>query len=122
MSLAERMTTAASPPSGPQTSVLPTLFGEGYGTYSTRPSAFVFSFTLNILVAALLVWSGHWVVQHRQQIQQRVVGLVTDISPYVLAPSAKNQVVAEAAVSATNWRRLEAHCPGNPASRSRHQR
>ena len=89
MSLAERMTTAASPPSGPQTSVLPTLFGEGYGTYSTRPSAFVFSFTLNILVAALLVWSGHWVVQHRQQIQQRVVGLVTDISPYVLAPSAK---------------------------------
>ena len=89
MSVAQRMTTAASSPSVPQPRVLPTLFGEGYGTYRTRPSAFIFSFALNILVAALLVWSGHWVVQHRQQIQQRVVGLVTDISPYVLAPSAK---------------------------------
>ncbi|HYL14740.1 MAG TPA: energy transducer TonB [Terriglobales bacterium] len=88
MSVAQRMTTAASPPSA-QPSVLPTLFGEGYGTYRTRPSAFVFSFSLNILVAVLLVWSGHWVVQHREQIKQQVVGLVTDISPYALPPSAK---------------------------------
>jgi protein TonB len=88
MSVAQRMTTAASPPSA-QPSVLPTLFGEGYGTYRIRRSAFVFSFSLNIVVAVLLVWSGHWVVQHRQQIKQQVVGLVTDISPYVLPPSAK---------------------------------
>src|SRR5437016_2391816 len=89
MSVAQRMTTAASSPSVPQPRVLPTLFGEGYGTYRTRPSAFIFSFALNIFVTALVVWSGHWVVQHRQEIKQQVVGLVTDISPYVLQPSAK---------------------------------
>src|SRR5437016_12199894 len=89
MSVAQRMTTAASSPSVPQPRVLPTLFGEGYGTYRARPSAFILSFALNIFVTALVVWSGHWVVQHRQEIKQQVVGLVTDISPYVLQPSAK---------------------------------
>src|SRR5436853_129372 len=89
MSVAQRMTTAASSPSVPQPRVLPTLFGEGYGTYRTRPSAFIFSFALNIFVTALVVWSGHWVVQHRQEIKEQVGGLVTDISPYVLQPSAK---------------------------------
>jgi TonB family protein len=63
--------------------------GEGYGLYRTRPSAFIFSFGVNILVCVLLAYSGHWVVQHREQIRQQVVGLVTDISPYVLKPSAK---------------------------------
>jgi periplasmic protein TonB len=89
MSVAQRMTPAAAPPSAPQPSVLPTLFGEGYGIYRTRPSAFIASFGINILVGALLIWSGHWVVQHHEQIRQQVVGLVTDISPYVLPPSSK---------------------------------
>jgi TonB family protein len=66
---------------------MPTLLGEGYGTYRTRPSAFVASFSLNIAVTLLLVWSGHWMVQHREELRQRVTGLVTDISPYVLKPS-----------------------------------
>jgi protein TonB len=75
---------------GPQHSILPTLFGEGYGTYRTRPSAFVASFFVNIVAAALLIWSGHWMVEHRQEIKQQVVGLVTDISPYIL-PESKDQ-------------------------------
>jgi protein TonB len=72
-----------------ESSPFPTLTGEGYGIYRTRPSAFVFSFGLNVLVGILLVYSGHWMVKHRDQIRQQAVGLVTDISPYRLPPSAK---------------------------------
>lgn len=70
-------------------SVLPTLLGEGQGAYRARPSAFVVSYLLNMLVIAVFLWSGHWVVSHRQEIKQQVVGLVTDISPYVLPPAAR---------------------------------
>jgi len=89
MSVAQSMTPAAQPPSAPQTVVLPTLFGEGYGTYRARPWAFVASFALNISAVAILVWSTTWVLNHRKEIKQEVVGLVTDISPYILPPSAK---------------------------------
>jgi protein TonB len=89
MSVAQRMTPAAAPPSTPESNVLPSLFGEGYGLYRTKPWAFLASFGINILVGALLVWSGHWIVEHHEQIRQQVVGIVTDVSPYVLPPSAK---------------------------------
>jgi protein TonB len=88
MSVAPSMTRASVLPA-PQPNPLPTLMGEGYGVYRTRPSAFVFSFGLNAMAVILLVLSGHWVVQHREQIRQHVVGLVTDVSPYVLPPSAQ---------------------------------
>ena len=87
------MPVAQSPPAAapggaaPQPSILPTLSGEGYGAYRAHASAFVLSYLLNVLVGALLIWSGHWVVQHHEQIQQQVVNLVTDVSPYVLPPS-----------------------------------
>ena len=71
----------------PQQTILPTLFGEGYGLYGTKPITFVFSFIGHTLLAALLIWSGSFVVRHRQQLQQQVVGIVTDISPYVLPAS-----------------------------------
>jgi protein TonB len=70
-----------------QPSVLPTLCGEGYGAYRARPAAFVFAYALNLLVAGLVIWSGHWVVSHREQIKQQVVSLVTDVSPYILPPA-----------------------------------
>jgi TonB family protein len=70
-----------------QPSILPTLFGEGYGVYGARPGAFVFSYLLNLVIIALMAWSGHWVVRHRQEIKQQVISLVTDVSPYVLPPS-----------------------------------
>jgi periplasmic protein TonB len=69
--------------------ILPTLFGEGYGTYKARTGPFVFAYLANLLIAAMLVWSSHWVYQHRSEVKQQIVGLVTDISPYVLSPSAK---------------------------------
>jgi protein TonB len=44
--------------SAPEPTVLPTLFGEGYGLYTTRPST-----------------------------KQQVIGLVSDVSPYILPPA-----------------------------------
>ena len=89
MSVAQRAPVAPRPPVAEQGALLPTLFGEGYGVYRASPAAFVFSYVANILVAVLLIWSGHWAVEHRQQIKQQVVGLVTDVSPYILPLSAK---------------------------------
>jgi len=90
MSVAQGTSTAVLPPSTAGPNPLPTLCGEGYGDYQARPAAFIASFSLNILITALLVWSGHWVVQHREQIRQQVMGVVTDVSPYIL-PTAKTQ-------------------------------
>ena len=71
-----------SPPS-----VLPTLFGEGYGNFKACRSTFAFSFLAHFLVIAFVVWLGKFVTQHRQDIGQKVIGIVTDLSPYVLPPS-----------------------------------
>jgi TonB family protein len=71
----------------PKPSLLPTLFGEGYGNYRARRSTFAFSFAAHFLVIALVVWLGKLVTHHRHTIGQKVIGIVTDISPYVLPPS-----------------------------------
>ena len=68
--------------------ILPTLFGQGYGLYKTRRSTFVLSFLFHVLAVGLLVSSGSYLVGHRNQIRQQVIGAVTDISPYILPPSA----------------------------------
>lgn len=78
---------AVQPAQAPEPSPLPSLMGEGYGVYRTRPSAFVYSFGFNIFVGLVLIYSGHLAVQHHDQILKPVMGLVTDISPYVLPPS-----------------------------------
>src|SRR5215470_16213993 len=67
--------------------ILPTLFGEGYGTYQVRRETFLFSFVLHILAVALIIASSSFLYSHRQQIKEQVTGLVVDISPYVLPPS-----------------------------------
>lgn len=67
--------------------VLPTLFGEGYGTYPVQRRTFVLSFLLHILAGALIAASTSFLYSHRQEIKQQVTGIVTDISPYVLPPS-----------------------------------
>jgi len=81
--------TPAAQVSASQPVILPTLFGEGYGTYKARAGPFVFAYLANLLIAGLLVWSSHWVFVHRQEVKQQVVSLVTDLSPYVLPVSAK---------------------------------
>jgi len=68
--------------------VLPTLFGEGYGLYETRKSTFVFSFLGHVLAIALIFSSARFVAAHRHEIRQQVMGIVTEVSPYILPPSA----------------------------------
>jgi protein TonB len=68
--------------------VLPTLFGEGYGQYKTRRSTFVLSFLAHTLAVALLVLAGRFVAEHRYEVRQQVIGIVTDVSPYILPRSA----------------------------------
>ena len=74
--------------------ILPTLFGEGQGLYPQRKDTFVYSFILHMIAVALIIWSGHWLYSHKDEIKQQVIGLVTDISPYLPLP-----------VSKTGWRR-----------------
>ena len=71
--------------------ILPTLFGEGEGLYPQRKDTFVYSFILHTLAAIFIIWSGHWVVEHHEEIKQQVVGLVTDISPYIPLPVSKTK-------------------------------
>ena len=68
--------------------ILPTLFGEGYGLYRTHRSTFVFSFLVHALGLALLLTSGRYLVEHHREIRQEVIGIVSDVSPYILPPSA----------------------------------
>jgi TonB family protein len=76
-----------NPKAAPPPAILPTLFGEGYGTYQVRRETFVLSFLLHVLAAALIVASTSYLYSHRQEIKQQVTGLVVNISPYVLPPS-----------------------------------
>jgi TonB family protein len=74
-----------------QHDILPTLFGEGQGLYPQRKDTFVYSFILHMIAAGLLIWSGHWVFSHQEEIKQQVVGLVTDVSPYLPLPVSKTR-------------------------------
>lgn len=67
---------------------LPTLCGEGYGLYRPQRSTLVLSFLLHIFALIVLLTSGSYIVAHRQPIKERVIGLVTDVSPYLLPPAA----------------------------------
>jgi protein TonB len=71
--------------------VLPTLFGEGQGMYATRKDTFVYSFIVHMLVVVLLIYSGHWAYNHRDELKQQVIGVVTDISPYLPLPISKTR-------------------------------
>ena len=75
----------ASPPPDPMP--FSALLGQAYEEYDFRPKSMVLSFLLHTLVIIVLATSGSWVFTHRQQIQQQVVGLIADVSPYVLPPS-----------------------------------
>lgn len=68
--------------------ILPTLFGEGYGLYKARRSTFVLSFLGHALAIALLLTSGSYLVAHRREVRQQIINVVTDVSPYILPPSA----------------------------------
>ncbi len=70
--------------------ILPTLFGAGYDAYPVQRANFLASMLLHAAAVALIATSSYWMVQHRQEIKQQTVALLTDVSPYVLPP-AKDQ-------------------------------
>ncbi len=70
------------------TPTISSLLGENRGLYSTRKSPFVVSFFAHTLAIVLLLVSGRFVVTHRHEIRQQVVGIVTEVSPYILPSSA----------------------------------
>src|ERR1700709_2859481 len=59
--------------------VLPTLFGEGYGSYRTSRRVFALSYLGNCAFVLLLIWSSHWVFDHKDEIKQRITGNVTGL-------------------------------------------
>jgi len=73
-------------PAGP-VSLMPTLFGVGYGSYQVRRETFVISFLLHIAAAGAILASSTFLYTHREEIKQQVTGLVVNISPYILPPA-----------------------------------
>lgn len=67
--------------------VLSTLVGEGPGLYQIQRNSFFVSFTVHALVIVLLLVSSSYVVRHPHEIRQQVIGVVINVSPYVLHPS-----------------------------------
>ena len=61
----------AVPIVAPEDQVIPALFGEGEGLYPQRKDTFVYSFIGHMLAVAILIWSGHWVFEHKDEIKQQ---------------------------------------------------
>ncbi len=72
-----------------QPDILPTLFGAGYGQYQVRPTNFLFSFALHMLLIAGVLFASWWINTHRQVIQAKITEVFSpgDISEYVLPPA-----------------------------------
>ncbi len=84
-----RMPGAVRPAPAGQFSVLPTLLGAGSGFHRTHAGSFLLSFLVHALALALLLTSGSVVITHRKQIKQEMIGIVTDVSPYILSSAGK---------------------------------
>lgn len=95
------MATSATQPASPLPSgkipvpqqphdILPSLFGDGYGTYAVQSRNFYTSIILHTVALALLLYITHQVVVHRDKIAQ-VLGPVIEIGAYVPLPSAAKQ-------------------------------
>jgi protein TonB len=66
--------------------ILPTLFGEGYGTYAVQSRNFYTSFLIHTVGLALLLWVTHQVVEHRAELA-KALGPVVDIGAYIPMPA-----------------------------------
>lgn len=68
--------------------ILPTLFGEGYGSYPVHQSSFLASALLHAAMIAIILSSSLWIARHQQELKQQVISLV-GISDYPLPISSK---------------------------------
>src|SRR5467141_563322 len=65
-----------------------TQLGEGYGLHKSRGHTFVLSFVVHALSITPFLMSGRLLAAHRDEIRQQVTGIVTQLSPYIMPPSA----------------------------------
>jgi len=75
------------PPSVKDPTVLPSLFGEGYGLYAIHNVPFFLSLLAHVLAIALLLASSSYLVTHRREVRRQIMQIATDVSPYFLPPS-----------------------------------
>ena len=87
---ASQLPTGKVPAPRQKSDILPTLFGEGYGTYAVQSRNFYTSLLLHTVALALLLYVTHQVVEHRAQIAQ-VLGPVVNIGAYIPLPAAAKQ-------------------------------
>jgi len=57
--------------------ILPTLFGEGYGAYPVHRLNFVASAVLHAGAIFLVLASSVWIARHPQQVKQKVISLIS---------------------------------------------
>ena len=74
----------ASPNIADDTISLPTLFAGGLDAAPIPRMRIAASFLMHAAAAALIATSGFWMVQHRQEIQDHTVSLITNVGEYVL--------------------------------------
>jgi periplasmic protein TonB len=89
MSSAAANPVTAGGPSAAEPVFLASLYGIDYSTYGIKRETFLLSFLIHSVGILLLVLSGMFVVNHRQEIKAAVTGGVIDISPYL--PKAAQQ-------------------------------
>src|SRR5712692_4540271 len=85
--------TSAPPPAPPQSEVprkaeptiLPTLFHEGYGTYQTKASSFLYSYTLVTAVMVAFFLIAQWIANHAPVIAKNLES-IDIVLPSVLLP------------------------------------
>jgi protein TonB len=72
-------TSVQNPPPGVNVQsekILPTLFGEGYGTYAVKRNNFILSFLLHTLGVFAILYATHFIVQNKEVIARNVITLI----------------------------------------------
>jgi periplasmic protein TonB len=66
--------------------ILPTLFGEGYGIYQVNRKSFVASFLLEIALIAFVVAAGSWTWTHKNELRQVATTVISFENMPLLKP------------------------------------
>ena len=70
------------------------IFAEQYAGYPSGARPFLLSALVHTLALIIALTSGSYVLAHRVQIREGAIGLITDVSPYVLPPAPSRSGVA----------------------------
>jgi periplasmic protein TonB len=61
------------------------LMLDSENAYAVDRKSFLYSYVLNMVTVAMLIWASHWTFTHTDLIQKKVSTIATDISPYLPA-------------------------------------